>query len=141
MVSPVGGPHSLRGVVGAAVVRNYRKTGVHAPKHLRRTPPPFLAARPFGNRHSKPLVYLYCEISIEQPWSNGLPHGTGRLTLRRKGAFRIRCRNAMGRPPARLDVDVMGFPRPIIQNTAPVLHLHGRKFSYPTATAPRCSPP
>ena len=67
LVSPVGGPHSLRGVVGAAVVRNYRKTGVHAPKHLRRTPPLFLAARPFGNRHSKALVN--CEIGIQKPWS------------------------------------------------------------------------
>ena len=29
LVSPVGGPHSLRGVVGTAVMRNCRKTGVY----------------------------------------------------------------------------------------------------------------
>ena len=28
LVSPVGGPHSLRGVVGTAAMRNCRKTGV-----------------------------------------------------------------------------------------------------------------
>jgi hypothetical protein len=29
LVSPVGGPHSVRGVVGTAVVCNHRKTGVY----------------------------------------------------------------------------------------------------------------
>jgi len=29
LVSPVGGPHSLMGVVGTAVMRNCRKTGVY----------------------------------------------------------------------------------------------------------------
>ena len=46
LVSPVGGPHSLRGVVGAAVVRNYRKTGVHA-KAPSKNPPPFFSSPAF----------------------------------------------------------------------------------------------
>ena len=29
LVSPVGGPHSVRGVVGTAVMCNHRKTGVY----------------------------------------------------------------------------------------------------------------
>ena len=29
LVSPVGGPHSVRGVVGTAVMRNHRKTDVY----------------------------------------------------------------------------------------------------------------
>ena len=28
LVSPVGGPHSVRGVMGTAAMRNYRKSGV-----------------------------------------------------------------------------------------------------------------
>jgi hypothetical protein len=46
LVSPVGGPHSLRGVVGEAAVRDYRKTGVHA-KAPSKNPPPFFSSPAF----------------------------------------------------------------------------------------------
>jgi hypothetical protein len=66
-------------------------------------PPLFFSSPALGNWHSKALVY-----------------GTGRfITSHRKGAVGIRCRNTIGRPPVRLDVDVTGFPRPTAPAPAP----------------------
>jgi hypothetical protein len=71
----------------------------HAIKHLLITHPLFFSSPALGNWYSK--------------------------ALHRKGAVRIRCRNAMGRPPVRLDVDATVFPRPT--SPSPAL-----KFPYRT---------
>ena len=141
LVSPVGGPHSLRGVGsgdGGGREQQRREKNAQVPPVVEAkrgggrggsgvdsSPRPAVAFIGASTRYAKntfdipPPFFLAArllEINIQMPWSAApAVYRTAKVLWE----FGTVVRDAMGRLPVRRDVDATGFPRPTAPAPAP----------------------